>query len=90
VFYFPSIAFLNPHGALADWPVSLYRIRLVGLEPELTYTAYYFNPRTGDELARFEVTTRSGDYLLPRVSEAAVTPNPTGEDWVLVLERQSP
>lgn len=88
VFYFPSMAFLNPHGALADWPVSLRDIRLVGLEPELTYSAYYFNPRTGGELARFEVTTKNGDYLLPRISEAAVTPNPTGEDWVLVLERQ--
>ncbi len=86
VVYFPSMGFLNPHGALADWPVSLRRITLVGLEPRLEYSAYYVNPRTGGELPRFGVATDTGEFVLSTGSEPWASGNPTGEDWVLVLE----
>jgi len=86
VIYFPSMGFLNPNGALADWPVSLRRIKVVGLEADLEYSAYYFNPRTGADLPRFDVAAGTGELVLSAGSDPLVSGNPTGEDWVLVLE----
>ena len=90
VIYFPSMGFLNPHGALADWPVSLRSVKLTGLEPEVAYTAHYFDPRTGANLPPFDVVASDGVVDLSTPSLMGSTATPTGEDWVLVLEARTP
>jgi len=50
----------------------------VAVEPGASYTAFYHNPRTGDDLPIGPVTPTDGRWTPPRT--------PSKEDWVLVLE----
>ena len=56
------------------------QVMMKGLEPGLTYRAYYYSPKTGEEQDLGTVTgDEQGDYLLPQP--------PIFQDWVVALER---
>jgi hypothetical protein len=84
VIYFPGHAFLDPHGAPADWPQTFARVRLRGIEAGVEYVGHFHNPRTGDDLPAFPVRASAGDAELDAGFFGNVLP--TREDWVLVLE----
>jgi hypothetical protein len=68
VIYFPA-----EMGGAARW--------VKGLEADLTYRAFLFDPKTGAEEELGMVTgDAQGDYAVPRV--------PVFQDWVLVLEHR--
>ena len=49
-----------------------------GLEPDVVYSAFYFDPATGRRFEQSVVSAPSGAYASPRL--------PSPQDWVLVLE----
>jgi hypothetical protein len=49
-----------------------------GLEPDVTYSAFYFDPATGRRFEQGIANASSGEYKSPRL--------PSPQDWVLVLE----
>ncbi|WP_309722368.1 DUF4038 domain-containing protein [Armatimonas sp.] len=52
------------------------------LEPNIRYTAYYFDPATGRRFDQGIVNAPSGEYAAPRL--------PSPQDWVLVIENSKP
>ncbi len=54
-------------------------ITVKGLEPDVTYTAFYFDPATGRRFNQGGVVSTQGEYKSPHL--------PSPQDWVLVLER---
>jgi hypothetical protein len=85
VFYIPGMTFIDPHGGIADWPTVLKHITLNELETGVAYRARYINPRTGEPTEPFQI--RSSDGTAKLDAGMSVTATPTGEDWVLLLER---
>jgi hypothetical protein len=85
VFYFPGMSFIDPHGGVADWPTVLKKVTLQELGSGVSYRARYVNPRTGEPTEPFEI--RSDDGTVQLDGGMSVSAPPTGEDWVLVLER---
>ena len=51
-----------------------------GLEPDVHYTAFYFDPATGRRFDQGAINAPSGEYKSPRL--------PSPQDWVLVLENK--
>ena len=49
-----------------------------GLEPDVTYSAFYFDPATGRRFEQGIANASLGEYKSPRL--------PSPQDWVLVLE----
>lgn len=64
----------------------------IRIEPGACYRAFYFNPRTGEELrsytARGMVKKEMGNVVPNENSVWTPPPKPTLEDWVLVLENR--
>jgi hypothetical protein len=52
---------------------------VTGLEPDIPYRAYFFDPKNGQERNLGEVKTAEGRWQVPLT--------PVMQDWVLVLER---
>ncbi len=64
---------------------ALGEIKILGIEKDIEYMAYYFNPRTGKKLKRINVDPdRDGVW---HITGGAIVSHPTMEDWILVLER---
>jgi hypothetical protein len=54
------------------------------LDRNSSYHAYYFNPRDGKVLNKIDVNiNEKGEWIL----QSLITPNPSMEDWVLVIEK---
>ena len=53
-----------------------------GLEPDVAYAAFYFDPVRGTRTDLVPVAASAGEYRPPRV--------PSPQDWVLVIERREP
>jgi hypothetical protein len=83
IFYFPSHAFLPPQDEVGCWSRMYANITLRDLEDDVAYRAFFFNPRTGEDLPPFPVRGVNGEYVLP--GGVAANAVPTREDWVLVL-----
>jgi hypothetical protein len=49
-----------------------------GLEPDMHYSAFYFDSATGRRFEHGVINAPSGEYKSPRL--------PSPQDWVLVLE----
>jgi hypothetical protein len=80
--------YLAPNGVESVFHgVQGLRIRI---QPGARYRAFFFNPRTGDTVTRYQTRGAVKVELGPVVSDAEgcwPTPlKPTMEDWVLVLE----
>ena len=60
-------------------------VTLNELEPGVVYRARYVNPRTGEPREPFQISGDDGTAELD--AGMSVTVTPTGEDWVLLLER---
>jgi hypothetical protein len=69
------------------WP-SVFRSGLIkGIEPDVQYRAFLFNPVDGDELDLGAVTPdENGDWALP-IGNGDWRVMPIYQDWVLVMER---
>jgi hypothetical protein len=68
--------------ARPSWPWGDLRKRLLHLEPEVRYRAYFWNPRTGAEHPLDPPTPDAhGTWIVPL--------EPTLQDWVLILERMN-
>jgi hypothetical protein len=65
----------QPKRKIYDWKGTIVK----GLEPDVRYTAYYFDPVTGRRFEQGTVNAPSGEYKSPRL--------PSPQDWVLVLEK---
>jgi hypothetical protein len=67
----------QPKRGIYNWKGTVVK----GLEPDKTYSAFYFDPVTGRRFAQGTVTggSASGEYRAPGL--------PSPQDWVLVLER---
>lgn len=83
VIYFPGICFMR----------DIYDIRgfkVTNIEKNTNYVAYFFNPRTGEKLKTMKVEPDgSGTWRIPKSIKYEIDkPNPTSEDWVLVLENK--
>ena len=64
----------------------LKEIKIIKIERNINYQAYYFNPRTGITSEIMDVMpNKSGEWVLP-ISFQSLSPAPTVEDWLLVLE----
>jgi hypothetical protein len=64
----------------AVWILWRGEMRATALEPDVQYTAFYFDPRTGDRYPLGPVTPdAAGAYVLPKP--------PIFQDWVVVLAR---
>ena len=64
----------QPKRKIYDWKGTIVK----ALEPDVRYTAYYFDPATGRRFDQGPVHAPSGQYQAPRL--------PSPQDWVLVLE----
>ena len=63
---------------------SIPEITILGLEREVSYEAHYFNPRTGEDLEPIVAEpSAEGEW---KISGGLSGPNPSMEDWILVLE----
>ncbi|MHB0859312.1 MAG: apiosidase-like domain-containing protein [Anaerolineae bacterium] len=66
--------------AETSWVAWRGDLRIKALEPDLSYHACYWDPKTGATYDQGEVTgDANGDYILPKP--------PIFQDWVFVLER---
>jgi hypothetical protein len=63
------------------WQVWRGQARLKQLEPDVSYRAFYFDPKTGEEIG---LGTVQGDAQ----SEWTLPKPPIFQDWVLVVEPQ--
>ncbi len=80
--YFPGSALV---GDGSRFPLA--HISVSGLEPKSTYSAHYFDPRTGVDLPSFEVIADASGRWEHR-GRSPLNANPSMEDWLLVLERR--
>jgi hypothetical protein len=79
--YIPTLFFLN-------WIGDLKKIKIVNLEQDIKYFAYYFDPRKGIALEKFEVKQdKNGEWTIP--CNGIFISHPTLEDWILVLEAKN-
>ncbi|MFH1007780.1 MAG: DUF4038 domain-containing protein [Candidatus Latescibacterota bacterium] len=83
IIYLPS--FVMPKGRDSSYE----KIHVLGIEEDVAYRSYFFNPRNGDILNRTEVTpSRDGKWtLFPEGHLFLAVPN-LG-DWILVLEAKN-
>jgi hypothetical protein len=65
----------KPKRRIYDWAGPVMK----GLEADVTYTAFYFDPVRGRRFDLGAVSAPGGEYRAPRL--------PSPQDWVLVLER---
>lgn len=84
LFYFPGFAILRvPDGAGVS--LTYEHVVLRELEPAVTYTASFVNPRSGESFDSWEVRgDANGDYELPVTS--FITSMPSLDDWLLILD----
>lgn len=68
----------KPKRRIYDWAGPVVK----GLEPDVAYRGFYFDPVRGTRFELGDVAARDGDYAAPRL--------PSPQDWVLVLERRRP
>jgi hypothetical protein len=68
----------QPKRRIYDWK----GVGVKGLEADVTYSGFYFDPATGRRFDQGVIQARGGDYASPRV--------PSPQDWVLVLEATGP
>lgn len=61
-----------------------------GLEPDVDWHAYYFDPATGRRFEQgiLKARAKAGDKTAPPMEFQRNVPSP--QDWVLVLERATP
>ncbi|MBL9128131.1 MAG: DUF4038 domain-containing protein [Verrucomicrobiales bacterium] len=64
----------QPKRGIYNWKGTIVR----GLEPDVEYAAFYFDPATGRRFDQGVIRATSGEYASPRL--------PSPQDWVLVLE----
>jgi hypothetical protein len=64
----------------------------IAIEPGASYEAYFFNPRTGQDVRSYVAASLQKITLGPVAPDAngywKLPPKPTMEDWVLVLENR--
>jgi hypothetical protein len=64
----------------------------IAVEPGASYDAYFFNPRTGQDVRSYVAAGLQKITLGPATPDAngrwKIPPKPTMEDWVLVLENR--
>jgi hypothetical protein len=68
----------KPKRGIYDWNGPVVK----GLEPNVPYAAFYFDPVRGTRSDLGPVVASAGEYRPPRV--------PSPQDWVLVIERRAP
>ena len=68
----------KPKRGIYDWNGPVVK----GLEPNVPYAAFYFDPVRGTRSSLGPVVVSAGEYKPPRV--------PSPQDWVLVIERRAP
>jgi hypothetical protein len=64
----------QPRRNIYNWTGTVVK----GLEPGVTYSAFYFDPATGRRFPQGHITAPTGEYKSPRL--------PSPQDWVFVLE----
>lgn len=64
----------QPKRGIYNWNGTIVK----GLEPDVRYSAFYFDPATGRRFDQGAVDAPAGAYASPRL--------PSPQDWVLVLE----
>jgi hypothetical protein len=64
----------QPKRGIYNWNGTIVK----GLEPEVRYSACYFDPATGRRFDQGAVNAPAGEYKSPRL--------PSPQDWVLILE----
>ncbi len=65
---------------------ALREIKILGIEDDIDYIAYYFNPRTGERLTKININPNmDGTWCITGRKKVN---HPSMEDWVLVLERK--
>ena len=68
----------RPKGKIYDWKGPVVE----GIEADVPYSAFYFDPVRGRRFALGPVVAPKGEFRAPRL--------PAPQDWVLVLERARP
>ena len=66
----------QPKRGIYNWTGTIVK----GLEPNVSYSAFYFDPATGRRFDQGSISAPSGEYKSPRL--------PSPQDWVLVLENK--
>ena len=81
--YFPGICFMKDIYDIKNF-------KIINIEKGTRYLAYFFNPRTGEKLSKMKVEPdEHGTWRIPKSIKYEIDkPNPTSEDWVLVLENK--
>lgn len=64
----------QPRRGIYNWNGTVVK----GLEPDVSYSAFYFDPATGRRFEQGIIKAPQGEYKSPRL--------PSPQDWVLVLE----
>lgn len=88
--YFPGVCFLNPYKnsdlKSISYASKLKKIKILNIEKDIKYHAFYFNPRNGKELKIMQVTPNEyGEWI---ITDHLMSINPTLEDWVMVIEKE--
>ena len=84
VFYLPSLGMDNKYQYYCCYGMSWGDTKklYINIEPGADYFAFFFNPRTGEDLLAGDVMPdNNGTWLVPQ--------KPTGEDWLLVLQSKT-
>lgn len=79
IIYIPPLYF-------SDYILALKEIKVLGIEKDIDYIAYYFNPRTGERLKKISVNPSEDGVWY--IAGGGIVSHPTMEDWILVLERK--
>lgn len=66
----------QPKRGIYNWTGMIVK----GLEPNVSYSAFYFDPATGRRFDQGRIKAPSGEYKSPRL--------PSPQDWLLVLENK--
>lgn len=84
IIYMPGLFFY-------DSTYTLKNMKIVDIESNIIYKAYYFNPRTGNISKKITVKpNKKREWALSPIEkmEGWRTPNPSMEDWLLILEKE--
>lgn len=81
IIYLPSMGFVKDRYILK-------KTKILHIEKDINYKAYYFNPRNGEIINKMDVKPdKDGSWLVPVSAPYGLTAFPSMEDWVLVLEK---